>query len=92
MENIYALGINVIVNAKCVEIKKDGVVIERDGKLEEIKADHVVMSVGAKPANYNEIESYCEEKGIPYYVIGHAVRARRAFNAINEAVDVAMKI
>ncbi len=92
MENIYALGINVIVNAKCVEIKKDGVVIEKDGKLEEIKADHVIMSVGAKPANYNEIESYCEEKGIPYYVIGDAVRARRAFNAIHEAVDVAMKI
>jgi len=92
MENLYALGVNTIVNAKCTEIKEDGILVEADGKIEEIKADYVVMSVGAKSADYNEIKNYCEDKSIPYYIIGDAVRARRALNAIDEAVKIARGI
>lgn len=92
MENLYALGVNTLVNAKCTEINETGIFVEIDEKTEEIKADHVIMSVGAKPTNYDEIKNYCESNSIPYYTIGDAIKARRALNAIDEAVKIANKI
>lgn len=92
MESLYALGIQTLVNATCTEIKDDGVVVEMDGEKKEIAADYVVMSVGARSADYEEIKAYCEENSIPYHVIGDAVRARRALNAIEEAAKLARVI
>lgn len=92
MESIYMHGIKTLTNAKCVEIKADGVVVEKDGSVQEIKCDSVVVSVGAKPRGHREIEAYCAENGIPCYVIGDALKARRALNAVAEASKVAREI
>lgn len=89
MESLYALGISTLVNATCTEIKENGVVVEMDGEKKEIAADYVVMSVGTKSADYEEIKTYCGENSIPYHVIGDVVRARRALNAIEEAAKLA---
>ncbi len=66
--------------------------IEKEDKLQEIACDSVVVAVGAKPRSYNDLSTYCEETGIPYHVIGDAVRARRALNAIAEAAEIARAI
>ena len=92
MESIYALGINTMVNTKCVEIKEGSVVVEKDGKTQELSADSVVIATGARSRAFEELTSYCKEKGIPYYVVGDALSPRRALNAIAEAVEVAMQI
>lgn len=50
------------------------------------------MSVGAKSRPYDELKEACDRLGIKYYVIGDAVRARRALNATSEGAAVAYDI
>ncbi|ERI94657.1 putative NADH oxidase [Clostridiales bacterium oral taxon 876 str. F0540] len=92
MENLYAFGINTLTNAKCVEIKENAVVIEREGSLEELPCDSVVVAIGARSRGFEKISKFCEEKGIPCYAAGDAVRARRALNAVAEASEIARRI
>ena len=92
MENLYKEGITTITNAKCVEIKDNAVVIEKEGTLEEIPCDYVVVSIGSRSCENSEISKYCDENNIPYHIIGDALKARRALNSIKEAVDVARKM
>lgn len=90
-EHLNKLGIKMLVNSKCVEIKENSVVIENDGKMEEIKdIESVVVATGAKPNN--TLEKYLKEKGFEYYVIGDASKPRKALEAIWEAADIARKI
>ncbi|VYU55449.1 FAD-binding protein [Clostridium tertium] len=92
MESLYHEGIKTITDAKCTEIKEKSIVIEKDGELQEVSCDSVVVAIGAKSRDFSELSNYCEEKNIPYHVIGDAVRARRALNCIEEAVNVAREI
>ncbi|WP_410470414.1 FAD-dependent oxidoreductase [Clostridium sp.] len=92
MENLYKEGITTITNAKCVEIKDKAVVIDKEGALEEIPCDSVVVSIGSRARDYDEISVYCGKNNIPCHTIGDAVKARRALNCIKEAVDVAREI
>ena len=92
MESIYHSGINTLTNGKCIEIKEDAVVIEKDGDVQEIKCNSVVVAIGARSRSFDHISAYCEEKKIPYHVIGDAVRARRALNSTAEAAVVARQI
>lgn len=92
MESLYHSGINTITEAKCIEIKEKSIVIDKSGSIEEIPCDSVVIAIGAKARNFTSLSNYCEEKNIPYHVIGDAVKARRALNSIKEAVDVAREI
>lgn len=92
MENLYAFGIKTLTNAKCVEIKENAVVIERDGNIEEISCDSVVVAIGARSRNFDALSKYCQEKNIPCHVVGDAVRARRALNAVAEASETARRI
>ena len=92
MENLYKEGITTITNAKCVEIKENSVIIDKQGVLEEIPCDHIVVSIGSRSRDYKEIAQYCDENNIPYHIIGDAIKARRALNCIKEAVDVARQI
>lgn len=92
MESIYQHNIKTFVNSKCVEIKKDAVVIENNGELQEIPSDSVVIAIGAKSRASNDIVEYCEKNNIPHHIIGDAVRARRALNAVAEAAEVARSI
>lgn len=92
MESIYGAGIKTITNAKCVEIKENAVIVEKDNKLEEIPCDSVVIAVGARSRVSDELSTYCKENNIPFHIIGDAIQARRALNAIAEAAEVARAI
>jgi 2,4-dienoyl-CoA reductase-like NADH-dependent reductase (Old Yellow Enzyme family)/thioredoxin reductase len=89
MESLYASGVKTLTNAKCIEIKDSAVVIEREGNIEEIPCDSVVVAIGARARSFDDIRNYCEEKGIPCHAAGDAVRARRALNAVAEANEIA---
>lgn len=65
IESIYMHGIKTVTNEKCVEIKADWVLIEKDGSRQEIKYDFVVVSIGAKSRGYKNIEAYCTASEIP---------------------------
>lgn len=92
MENLYAFGIQTVTDAKCIEIKRDAVVVDKAGKTEELPCDYIVVAIGAKARSFDQISEYCREHEIPCHVIGDAVRARRALNAIAEANELSRKI
>lgn len=92
MENLHEFGIKTVTNAKCVEIKEDAVVVEINGNIEEIPCDLVVVAIGAKSRNFDDLSSYCNENSVTCHVVGDAVRARRALNAVYEANEIARKI
>lgn len=92
MENLYMNGIQTMVNTKCNEIKEHSIEIEREGVTQELACDYVVLAVGTVSKDYEEIKQYSENNQIPYYVIGDALKARRAIDAIAEAAEVARVI
>lgn len=92
LENLQTAKISTMVNTKCMEIKEHSILVEKDGLTEEIPCDCVVMAIGSKPRSYEEIKTVCEEKGLPYHIIGDAAQARRAIDAIAEAHEIARKI
>ena len=49
MKNYEKKGITFKLSAKVCEVKKTGVVFEKDGKTEEIPADKVLLSIGRRP-------------------------------------------
>ncbi|MCR8645294.1 NAD(P)/FAD-dependent oxidoreductase [Paenibacillus sp. N1-5-1-14] len=85
MENIYMAGITPMVEAKCISIEEGKVVVEHGGKLQEIACDSVVIAIGVRSTPTKALEEQCEAMGIPCHVVGDALKARRALNAIAEA-------
>lgn len=92
MENIQRHGIDVKVNATCSEITDDGVTIEVNGAIESIQGDTVVLAVGAKSRDTSGLVEYCHAAEIPCHIIGDAVKARRALDAVWEAAELARRI
>ena len=90
MKDFREYGIGEITGAKVVEFFSDGVAYEtEDGERHEIRGfDSVVLSMGYR--NYNPFEG--KELAKETYVIGDAIRARRALDATQEAYEVAMKL
>lgn len=92
MIGLQTAKINQIPNATCVEITEEGVVIEIAGKQEVVPGKHVVVAVGSTSVDHTWIEDYCKNRGMECKVIGDAVKARRALQAIQEGVDAALAI
>lgn len=92
MESMYKNGIKSYTNSKCLAIKENSIVIKEEEKTEEIKADAVVIAIGAKSRQANDIKEYCDENNISYHVVGDAFKARRALNATAEAAKIAREI
>ncbi len=49
MKNYEKKGITFKLSAKVCEVKKNSVVFEKDGKMEEVAADKVLLSIGRRP-------------------------------------------
>jgi pyruvate/2-oxoglutarate dehydrogenase complex dihydrolipoamide dehydrogenase (E3) component len=92
MENLYVAGINTMVNTTCNEIKEKFVIVEKDGAVEELSCDYVVLATGTVSKDYAELKQYCEKTKVPYHVIGDALKTRRAIDAVAEAAEIARAI
>jgi NADPH-dependent 2,4-dienoyl-CoA reductase/sulfur reductase-like enzyme len=91
LERLNKYGVKAITNATVKKFLDDGVVYEKDGKEERlIGFDSVILAMGA-PA-YNPLEEKIKDKVAEAYVIGDAVKARKALEAIEEGARVAVKI
>ncbi|MOA06507.1 hypothetical protein D3C78_1261450 [compost metagenome] len=75
-----------------MKINSDSVIIDTEGEKTSIPADYVVVAVGSRSRNNMTLVDYLDQKQIPYHIIGDAVKARRAINAIWEGAEVARKI
>ena len=78
--------------AKVCQFYSDGVMYETaDGTQHELRGfDTVVLSMGFR--NYNPFADEIEKLSKECYVIGDAIRARRAIDATQEAYEVAIKL
>lgn len=92
MGKMAQLNVEIRTNTKFVSLSDNGIIVECDGKEEEIACDNVIVAVGAKANDTSAIIAKLEEKQIPVHVVGDAKQARRALNAIHEAFDVARNI
>jgi 2,4-dienoyl-CoA reductase (NADPH2) len=64
--------------------------VEKDGNIEEIPADTVVLAAGA--ASYNPLQEFVEKQGIPCKVIGDAARVALAFDAVHQGFEAGRAI
>jgi 2,4-dienoyl-CoA reductase-like NADH-dependent reductase (Old Yellow Enzyme family)/nucleoside-diphosphate-sugar epimerase len=90
-ESVYAIGVVPITNATVKEIAFGKVVAIKDGHTVEFPYDSVVLAVGVKSRNAEEMEKTCRENGIAFISIGDAASARRAIDATREAVWAAAR-
>ena len=92
MQAVAEAGIKSMVNTTCLEIADHKVKVEENQEEKTIPADFVILAVGAKSNPVQELKEACEKRNIPCHVVGDAVKARRALNAIHEAFHVARTI
>jgi 2,4-dienoyl-CoA reductase (NADPH2) len=83
-------GVNVLTSVKLTKITKDGVVVKRDSTEESLKADSVILALGAK--SNDSLYTAIKDKFSNVYAIGDCVKPRKALEAIHEGFDVALKI
>lgn len=91
LERLNKYGVKAVTGATVKEFLDDGVVFAKDGKEERLTGfDTIVLAMGAKA--YNPLEEKIKGKVPEVYVVGDAVKARKALEAIEEAARVAIKI
>ena len=92
MKDFEDYGIQQITGAKVCRFFEDGVEYETaDGTHHETRGyDSVILSMGYR--NYNPLEEKIKELVPDTYVIGDAIKARRALDATKEAYEVASKL
>lgn len=84
-------GVNVLVKTKVLEIKPDGIVVEKsDGAKETIPADTVVLALGARP--YNPLKDELDNSGLDVRVIGDAKKIALAFDAVHDGWNAGKSI
>lgn len=92
MKDFEDYGIKEITGAKVCKFYDDGVEYETaDGTHHETRGyDSVILSMGYR--NYNPLEEAVRELVPDTYVIGDAIKARRALDATKEAYEVASQL
>ncbi|MEA4888804.1 MAG: FAD-dependent oxidoreductase [Clostridiaceae bacterium] len=82
--------VQVITNAKCVEIGEHYILIEKSGFKERIRCGAVVVAVGAQ--SNTAVVDMVKKAGCDYYVIGDAAKPSKVLDAIWGGNEIARKI
>ncbi|HEX9080372.1 MAG TPA: FAD-dependent oxidoreductase [Desulfuromonadaceae bacterium] len=82
MQDVERYGVATHTGARVLEITAGCVRIERDGQVEDIPADTVVLAVGTRSCN--PLQEAVEARGVPLRVVGDAVRPAMVFDAMHE--------
>ncbi len=92
MKDFEEYKIKAVTNAKVARFFEGGVVYTLpDGSEHSLEGfDSVVLAMGAR--NYDPLSEKVKEMVKETYVLGDAVRARRALDATTEAMEIAMKL
>ncbi|PBE20312.1 FAD-dependent oxidoreductase [Clostridioides difficile] len=92
MNDFENYNIHTITGAKVSKFYDDGVdYLLTDGTEHDLKGfDSVVLAMGSR--NYNPLSEVIKEVVKETYIVGDAVKARRALDATKEAFEVALNI
>lgn len=84
-------GVELITNAKVMEVLEDGIKYEQNGKIITLnKFDNIVLAMGTRSNNI--LEKELEGSGINFTSIGDARKARKILEAVSEGAEVAIGI
>ncbi|MHA1941997.1 MAG: oxidoreductase [Candidatus Hodarchaeales archaeon] len=83
-------GIKQYTSSKVIRIVDEGVEIERDGRIQTINADTIVVAAGME--SNNKLLNGLNEKLPNIHTIGDSSQARRMLNAIHEGYDIGIKL
>ncbi len=90
LQDMRNLGITTMSDAPAKRIEADGVVIEVKGEEKKLPADTVIIAAGTCPVN--DLYEQLKNSGMEVHLIGDAKQARKAFEAIQEGLETALKI
>ncbi len=90
MQELSRVGVSTVTQATVVEINPDGLKVEKDGQLETIISDTVVIAAGS--TSFNPLEELVIKLGIPYKVAGDASKVALAFDAVHQGHEAGMAI
>lgn len=91
LKSIDERGITALTQTTCTKITENSIIIEKDNREMELKdMDSVVIAVGM--VSENPLNKYLKAAGLEYYVIGDALKPRKALDAIWEAAEIGRKI
>ncbi len=78
------------MKTKLKQVNVDGIIVEHDGVVETLKADHVINAMGYRNQSplYDELLDSVEE----VYQIGDCKRVRKIADAVNEGYQIAKNI
>ena len=76
------LFVDTVYGAKIAGATEEGALVEKDGQVTLLPCDTVVLAIGTRA--YNPLEEKIRELGIETVVIGDALKARQALQAIRE--------
>lgn len=82
--------IQIHTSARCIEIGKDYVAVEKGGEIIKIPCDAVVVATGAR--SNRDVEETVKSTNIPYTLVGDADKPSKALDAIWNANKVARTI
>jgi 2,4-dienoyl-CoA reductase (NADPH2) len=82
LQDVSRRGVKTRTAAKALEITATGVRVEKDGSVEEIPADTVVLAIGAQ--SHHPLRETLENRGIACQVVGDAAGLGLAFDAVHQ--------
>jgi 2,4-dienoyl-CoA reductase (NADPH2) len=90
LQDLQRFGIRTLTASRALEITDEGLRVEKDGQVEEIPADTVVLAVGTRP--HNPLQELLLRKGIPFKVAGDARQVGMAIDAIHQGFAAGREI
>ncbi len=90
LKDLERFGIRTLTASRALEITAEGLRVEKDGQVEEIPADTVVLAVGTRP--HNPLQELLVRKGIPFRVAGDARQVGMAIDAIHQGFAAGREI
>ncbi|KPK25896.1 MAG: NADH:flavin oxidoreductase [Nitrospira bacterium SG8_3] len=90
MSELKRLGVTIVTGATALEVIQDGLKFEKEGVVETLHADSIVIATGAK--SERELMNGMKDLVSEVYVIGDAKEPRNALEAIKEGYLTGLKI
>lgn len=81
LQELSRIGVDSRVSTRALEITSAGVIVDTDGKREEIPADSVVLALGSE--SHHPLETVLNDHNIPFETVGDAHSVATAFDAVH---------
>jgi len=82
LQDLTRYAVDARTKAKVLEITPSGIIIDQEGKCQELLADSVVLAVGT--GAHNPLKRVIEEQSLPYRIVGDAAHPAMVFDAIHQ--------